>query len=127
VGLLDELRSQLFHRDVGEVLKLVLFREWTNHSATVTILEETFEQAADSIFLIDGLTETLLVLKGFLQVVFRCNWLRIGIDELQGEITDDPHQRREVLGVLFGIGVFVAAASFDLNVLGEVDDETEVV
>ena len=68
-----------------------------------------------------------MVLKSLFKVVFRCNRLGVGIDELQREVADDPHERWEVLGVLLRVRVVVAATSLDLNILREIDDQAEVV
>ena len=49
------------------------------------------------------------------------------IDELKSEVAHDPHERGEVLRVLLGVRVVVAASGFNLDVLREVDDEAEIV
>ena len=51
----------------------------------------------------------------------------VGVNQLQSKVTDHPQQSREVLGVLLGICVVIASAGFDLDVLGEVDDEGQVI
>ena len=51
----------------------------------------------------------------------------VGVDKLEGEVADDPHERGEVLRVLLGVRVLVTSACFDLDVLSEVDDEAEIV
>ena len=68
-----------------------------------------------------------MVLKSLFKVVFRCNRLRVCVDELEREVADDPHERWEVLGVLLRVRVIVAATSLDLNILREIDDQAEVV
>jgi len=63
VDLFDELRPQSFQRDVRQVLQLVFLGQGSDHGAAVAFFEEGFEQAADSVFLVNRLAETLLVLK----------------------------------------------------------------
>lgn len=46
---------------------------------------------------------------------------------MQGEVTHDPHQRREVLGVLIRVSIIVTTTGLNLNVLREVNDEAEIV
>jgi len=70
VDLLHELWPQLLQWNVGEALELVLIGQGTDHSLAVPLLKETFQEAPNSILLIDGLTEPLLVLQRLLQVVF---------------------------------------------------------
>ena len=65
MNLFDELGSEVVEGDVSQVLQLVLLGQGTDHGAAVTLLEEALEQAADSIFLIDSLAETLLSLERF--------------------------------------------------------------
>ena len=82
VHLLNEFGPQVVQRDIGQVLQLVFLGQWPNHSAAIALLEETFQKAPDSIFLIDSLAETFLVLQGFFKVVLGCDWLRVCVDEL---------------------------------------------
>ena len=82
VHLLNELGPQVVQRDIRQVLQLVFLGQWSNHSAAIALLEETFQKAPDSIFLIDSLAETFLVLQGFFKVVFGCDRLRVCVDEL---------------------------------------------
>ena len=70
VHLFLELRPEVLKGNVSEVLQLVLFGEWSDHGATVTLFEEAFQEASDTVFLVDGLAETFLVLKSLLEVVF---------------------------------------------------------
>ena len=53
--------------------------------------------------------------------------VRICVHKLQREVAHDPHERREVLGVLLGVRVLVAAAGLDLDVLRQVDHQGQVV
>ena len=46
---------------------------------------------------------------------------------MEREVADDPHERWEVLRVLLRIGVFIGATSLDLDVLGQVDNQRQVV
>lgn len=46
---------------------------------------------------------------------------------MEGEVTHDPHQRGEVLGVLIRVGIIVTTTGLNLNVLREVNDEAEIV
>lgn len=66
VHLLNELRSQLIQRNVCQILQLVLLGQWSDHSGTVTLFEKRFKQSTNSIFLVDRLTESFLILKCFL-------------------------------------------------------------
>ena len=125
--LLHELGSQVVQRDVRQILQLVFLGERPDHGAAVALFEEALEQAPDSVLLVDGLTEAFLGLEGLLQVVFRGDRFGVCIDELQGEVTNDPHERREILGVLFRIRVFIGPSCLDLDVLCQVDNEREVV
>ena len=68
-----------------------------------------------------------MVHQSLFEVVFRCNRLGVSIDKLEREVADDPHERREVLGVLLWVGVVVAAARLNLDVLREVNDQAQVV
>ena len=49
------------------------------------------------------------------------------IDELQSEVSDDPHEGGEVLRVLFRVSIIVTATGLNLDVFGQIDDETQVV
>ena len=60
--LFNELGSQLVERNISEALQLALLGEGSDHSVAVSLLEERLKQAADSIFLVDGVTEALLLL-----------------------------------------------------------------
>jgi hypothetical protein len=127
VHLFNELRSQLIKWYVSQVLELTLIGQWSDHSGTVTLLEEGFQQSSDSILLVDGLTESFLILQGLLEVVLGCDWLLVRVNQLKGEVTDHPHQRGEILGVLLGVGLIRPSTGLDLNVLSKVDDERQVV
>ena len=70
VHLLHELGAQVLKGDVCKVLKLVLIGEGPDHGAAVALFEETFEEAPNSIFLVDRLAEAFLILQRLLQVVF---------------------------------------------------------
>lgn len=70
MNLFHKLWSEVIKRDVSQVLQLAFIGEGADHGATVTLLEEALEQAADSIFLVNCLAETFLVLERFFQVVF---------------------------------------------------------
>ena len=70
VHLLHELGAQVLKGDVRQVLKLVLIGEGPDHGAAVALFEETFEEAPNSIFLVDRLAEAFLILQCLLQVVF---------------------------------------------------------
>ena len=69
MDLLNKLGSQLVERDISETLQLAFLGEGSDHCVTVSLLEERLEQAADSIFLVDGVTETFLLLESFLQIL----------------------------------------------------------
>jgi len=47
--------------------------------------------------------------------------------QLQSEVTDYPHKAGEVLCVFFRVGLLLYPASFDLNVLGKVDNQTKLL
>ena len=49
------------------------------------------------------------------------------IDELQSEVSDDPHEGGEVLRVLFRVSIIVTATGLNLDVFSQIDDETQVV
>ena len=70
VNLFDKLWSEVIKRDVGQVLQLTLIGQGADHGAAVALLEEALEQTADSIFLVNRLAKTFLVLERFFQVVF---------------------------------------------------------
>jgi len=52
VHLLNELGAQVVEGDVRQVLKLIFLRQGSDHGAAIALLEETFEQAPNSILLI---------------------------------------------------------------------------
>lgn len=53
--------------------------------------------------------------------------LAFRVDQLEREVAHDPHQRWEVLSVLLRIGFLAPTACLDLDVLGQVDNQAEVV
>ena len=46
---------------------------------------------------------------------------------MQREVAHDPHERWEVLGILFGVRVIVPATCLNLYIFREIDDEAQVV
>ena len=51
----------------------------------------------------------------------------IGIDKLKSEIPDNPHQTREVLSILIWISIIIATSGLDLNILSQINDQTQIV
>ena len=127
MDLLNELRSQLVHRDICQALQLTLLSEWSNHGVAVTFFEERLEQTSDTVLLVNSITETFLILECLFQVFPGGNWLRILVNKLESEITHNPHQCWEVLSILFGVSFVVTSASLDLNVLCQIDDKGEII
>jgi hypothetical protein len=89
----------------------------------ITLLEEGLEQATNSVLLVNGIAETLLGLQSLFQVFTGGNRFRVLVNQLEGEVTNNPHQGGEVLGVIFGITVVAASTGLDLNVLSQIDDK----
>ena len=125
--LFDELWSKIFKGDICEVLELILFCKRPDHGTAISVFEEGFEETADSIFLVDGFAESFLELECFFKILFGCDWLLIGVNKLQGEVSDNPHEGREILGILLWVCVLGATPSLDLDILGQVDDEGQVI
>ncbi len=98
------------------------------HCATVTIFEEGLHETSNSVLLLHAIREALLLRQSLLQVVLGGDGLAIEVSQLQGEVTDYPHEGGEVLLVLFRIDIFLTAAvRLDVDVLGQVDDQREVL
>ena len=127
LDLVNELRSQLLKIHVCEVLELVFLGEGTDHGAAVPLLEETFEQTANAVLLLDRLTEALLVCEGLLEVLFARDWFRLSVQQLKREVPHDPHEAGEVLGELLRVGFFARTSRLDLNVLCEVDHQRKLL
>jgi hypothetical protein len=73
--------------------------------------------------LLNTVRETLLWLKSFLEVLFRGDGLTLKVNELQGEVSHNPHEGWEVLSILFGVNIFLGdALRLKLDVLSKVDD-----
>ena len=70
VHLFDELRPQILDGNLGQILKLVLLGQRPDHGATVSVLEEGFEEAPNSILFVDCFAEAFLVLECLFQILF---------------------------------------------------------
>lgn len=99
-------------------MKLVLPGEGSDHGAAVPFFEKRLEQPADTVFLLYAFGEAFLVPKCLFKVLLTGYGLQLGVDQLEGEVSDNPHEAGEVLGVLLGVCLFFDAARLNLNVLG---------
>ena len=73
--------------------------------------------------MLNTVRETLLRLKSFFEVLFRGDGLTLKVNELQGEVSHNPHEGWEVLSILFGVNIFLGdALRLKLDVLSKVDD-----
>mmetsp|Transcript_9780 Transcript_9780/g.9556 ORF Transcript_9780/g.9556 Transcript_9780/m.9556 type:complete len:316 (+) Transcript_9780:1443-2390(+) len=121
-----EIGSEVGEVHVGQVLEVVFVGEGPDQGAAVSILEERFQQLPDSILLLHIVGETLLLLEGLVEVLFGGDVVSIFIDQLQSEVSDDPHEAGEVGAVLLGVHLFVVALGLDVDVLGQVDHQRQV-
>ena len=127
VHLFYKLGPQVIKRNVSQILELVFFCQRSNHRATVTFFEKRLQKTSNAVLLINGFRKTFLVLESFFEVIFWGYRFLFTVDKLEGEIADNPHEWGEVCGILFRICVFVSTARLNLNVLCEVDYQTQVV
>jgi len=124
VNLFNEFRSKCLERDVRQILQLIFLCQGPNHGATVALFEKWFQQASNSVFLVNCFAETLLSLKSLFQVVLWGDWLRILVYELEGEVAHHPHERGEVLRILFRVRVIVTATGLNLYILCQIYHKT---
>ena len=109
-------------------MELVFVSQWPDHGDAVPIGEETLQEPPDPVLLLHTVGESLLALERLLEVVLRGDGLALSIDQLEGEVSNDPHERWEVLGILLWINIFLAdAGALDLDMLGQVDHKREVL
>jgi hypothetical protein len=125
--LLNKLWSQFVQVHFSQILQLVFPGQWSDHCAAVAFFEKAFKKPPNSIFLFNTLREALLVSERFLEILLTRDRLLFRVNKLQCEVTDYPHETGEVLGVLFGISLLFDAARLNLNVFGQVDNETELL
>jgi hypothetical protein len=69
-----------------------------------------------------------LILEGFFKVLLWRNGFSLLVDELESEVSHNPEEGGEVLGVLFGVGLVARhSAVFNLNVLGQVYNQRQIL
>lgn len=128
MNLFNKLWSQVLHWNVDEILKCVFIGKGSYHRDTIAIREETLQKTSDSIFLVDRLRKTFLCWQGFLKIFLCIYWITFRVNQLQSEITDNPHERWEVFCEFLWIYIFIINAwTLYLNMLCEVYDKVEVL
>ena len=69
-----------------------------------------------------------MVGKCLLKILLRGDLLSLLVDQLKGEVPDNPHEGWKILGVFLWVHVIlVEPRLFDLDVLGQIDDQREVL
>mmetsp|Transcript_29085 Transcript_29085/g.28077 ORF Transcript_29085/g.28077 Transcript_29085/m.28077 type:complete len:306 (-) Transcript_29085:567-1484(-) len=112
VHLLHKLRPELALLDELQVLQVLLLLNGPHHREAVPILEEIHDQPPDPVLLLDGVRRTPLLLQRLLQVVLRVYLVPLLVQQLQSEITHDPHEGWEVLGHLLWVRLLVLRTSY---------------
>lgn len=139
--MVNELWSHVAVGEVLQLLQIAFILRWPDHRVAVAVLEERSDHAPDPVFVLDGVGSAALLSQRHLKVLLRVNLVAISIKESEGEVTDDPHERREELCQLIWVTLEFARRSraglaytgavharvLHLNRLGEVNDKREVL
>jgi hypothetical protein len=125
--LLNKFRPQVFKLHLFEILKVLFFGERSDHCAAIALFEETFKKSSDSILLLNSIRKAFLWLESFLEVFFGSHGFPFRIHKLKSKVSDDPHERWEVLRVFLWVYILLAdALGLEVYVLGQVDDQRKV-
>lgn len=92
-----------------------------NHGYTIPILEEPLKQPPNLILILNTIGVALLQLECRLQILLSREIMPQLIDQLEGEIPDDPQKGRKVRGIL------ARASRLTLDILRQVDYQVERV
>jgi len=126
--LLLEFLPQLFKRKVLEILQICLIRERADHGNTVSFFEVAFEELSDAVLLGNVVSDAVLLVKGFLEVFSGCDFFSFFVLELEGKVSDNPHEGWEILGKIFRFDVFyVGLLLFEVNVLCYLKHKTHIL
>ena len=107
------------------MLKFLFIDQRSHQSWALSIFEEWCEKSPNSVLLFNIIWKAFLRSQSFFQVFFWANCLSLCIYELQCKISYNPEETWEVLGKIFRILIF--RMCINLNVFGEVDDQTQVL
>ena len=101
VNLLCKLRPELRVRQRLQLLQVKFVFHRPYHCKAVTVLEELFNHAADSVLLLDGVAESFLGLQRILQILLLTNLVVLLVDKPETKVSDNPKKRWEVFLDLF--------------------------
>lgn len=123
--LLLKLRSQSFERQLGKVLKLRLFVDWTHCSHTVPFSEEGLQQSPNAVFLLRAVAGSFRFFQSLLKVLFLSDAIASLVLQLQSEVPHDPHKAWENLLEL--LRILLVPVTLELDVFGKINDQRKLV
>lgn len=104
----------LFGSKCVQVLEFFLVFDWADHGHAVAVSEKNFQEPPDFIFRFDRITGTFEGIQCLFLVLFCSDWIIAWVDKFQGKVSDNPQERREVLGNRFFVHIWITVFDFDL-------------
>lgn len=69
-----------------------------------------------------------MVRESLLEILFWGDLLAFLVDKLESEVSNDPHERWEILGIFFRVDVIlIKSRALDLDMLGQINNQGEVL